>query len=103
MILTATQKVRATLTIVDSKGNPARVDGAPQWASSDPNVASVEPSADGLSADIVAGQTGTAQITVTADADLGTGVRNITAFGDIEVVGGEAAALRVTFGTPSEQ
>lgn len=103
MIITASQKVLATLAIEDGKGNAARVDGVPQWASSDPNVANVVPAADGLSAEVVAGQTGTAQITVTADADLGAGVETITGIGEIEVISGRASVIRLAFAAPTEQ
>lgn len=102
-IFTATQQAQVSLTIKDKKGNTARLDGIPQWASSDPNVMSVEPSADGMSAKVVAGQTGTAQISVTGDADLGSGVRAIVGVGDVEVVGGEASVIQLAFGTPSDQ
>lgn len=102
MILTATQQTAAAFTVQDAKGNPARVDGVPEWASSDPNVATVTPSADGFSAVVKAVQTGETQVSVTVDADLGEGVRPLIGVGDIEVVAGEATVIALQFG-PAEQ
>ena len=68
----------------DPPGNPATVDGVPSWASSDPSIVSVTPAPDGLSAVAEStGNLGNVQISVAADADLGSGVREITAVGDI--------------------
>ena len=38
LILTDVQKVTASITPVDAKGNPAAVDGVPSWTSSNPRV-----------------------------------------------------------------
>ena len=75
-VLTDMQKVSAgPIQPVDGAGHPAPVDGVPVWAVSDEKILTVTPSADGLSADIeTTGELGTAQVTVTADADLGAGV-----------------------------
>jgi hypothetical protein len=103
MILTATQQTIATLVIEDSRGNPARVDGVPQWASSDPNIVSVTPDANGMSAVVASVGTGTAQISVTADADLGAGVLPLVGVADIEVVSGQATVVRLALAPPTEQ
>ncbi len=103
LILTDTQKVTLTFTAKTAKDKPARVDGIPQWSTSNPAVCSITPAADGLSAVVKATATGTTQISVTADADLGTGVRNITATGDVEVRPSEAVTVGIAFGTPEEQ
>lgn len=89
----------ASLQPVDSFGNPARVDGVPIWGVSDDNVLEIVPAADGLSADVLAkGTVGTAQVTVSADADLGDGVRELTGILDVDVLAGEAVALNITAG-----
>jgi len=103
MILTALQKTEATLVITDAKGNPAQIDGTPEWASSDPNVASVTASADGMSATVVAGATGTTQISVTVDALIGEGVEAVVGLGDIEVIAGQASVVALQFAPPSAQ
>ena len=43
------------------------------------------------------------QISVSADADLGDGVRTLTGTLDLEIVSGEAVTLSVIAGTPREQ
>lgn len=68
------QSIPASLTITDSQGRPAEVDGIPVWASSDETVLTVQAEADGMDATIVTVAPGTARVTVHADADLGDGV-----------------------------
>ena len=104
LILTDTQQCALGIDPRNAKGNPAPVDGVPQWASSDPAVAVVEPAADGLTAVVKAVAQGTTQISVTADADLDEGeVRNITGVLDVEVRPAEAVTMGITTGTPEEQ
>ena len=86
-----------TIAYVDAKGNPAQVEGAPVWTSSDDTVVSLSVSADGFSATVTPGALGTAQITVKADADMGAGVTEIITIGDIEVVAGAAVAGNLSF------
>lgn len=87
----------AAIAFVDAKGNAAIVDGVPVWKSSDESVATVVASEDGLSATITPiGPIGTAQISVEADADLGEGVKPVITLVDLEVVGGEAVAGKVS-------
>ena len=81
---------------LDAKGNPASLAGPATWASSDPTILSVAPSADGLSCDVEAvGALGNCQVTVNDGA--ATAVVNFT------VVGGAAVSLNVPVGTPVEQ
>ena len=82
------------LVITDADGDAAPVDGVPVWASSDETVLSVTPAADGMSADISTVAPGTARITVSADADMGSGVQTITgATEDINVTNGNVASV----------
>ncbi len=90
----------AAVAYFDAKGKPALVEGAPVWASSNESVATVLPAADGMSAVVTPVDIGSTDITVTADADLGTGVVNIISTGTVEVVAGTAVTGVVTFGTP---
>ena len=104
LILTDVQKVGLSVSFVTAKGNPAQVDGAPVWSVSDATVLSVVPSADGLSAEVVAvGPLGTAQVSVTADADLGTGVTALVGTLDVQVVASEAASIVINAGAPVAQ
>ena len=86
--------VKMQATYVDAEGNPAKVDGPITWASSDETLAEVE--VDSVDSSIVAvtpvGPTGQVQITATADADLGAGVRELITVCDISLVAGEAVA-----------
>jgi len=50
----------------DDEGKPVQIEDVPAWPSTNPNVANVAPSADGLTAKINAVGPGDAQITVTA-------------------------------------
>lgn len=102
LTLTDIQGVDLSVAPVDAKGNPAKVDGAPVWVVSAPDVCDIAVAADGLSAHVTAkGPLGSCQVTVTADADLGEGVRNITGMLDVEVIASEAASLSITAGAPA--
>lgn len=97
------QQVTATISPVDAKGNPAKVDGAPTWTSSSEDVATVVPAADGLSAVVAGVDIGTCQVNVKADADLGEGTTDLTGTLDVEVVAGSAVALSITTGPAGPQ
>lgn len=103
MSITIDQKVTASVKFVDRAGNAARVDGLPSWSSSDSNVAEVVASEDGMTAVVLAKGVGSVQISVTADADLGEGVKPLTRAATLEVVSGEAVDEQITFGEPEIQ
>lgn len=96
--LPADKMIGLQIAYVDANGNPATVDGAVEWESSNPDIAAVLPtSADGSTADLVPGsQVGQCQITARADADLGSGIRELVTLLDVTVVGGEAVAGTIT-------
>ncbi len=83
----------ATVSYVDDLGNPAVVDGPTTWASSDPAVASV--TADGANVTVQCLALGACQITSSADADLGGGVRELIGMADLTVVAREAVAATI--------
>jgi hypothetical protein len=89
------QRLPLRVTAKDHAGNPATVDGAPTWESSDLNVLTVEPSADGMTCFAVPVALGTADVTVTADADLGEGVTSITNVITITITPGTADHLDI--------
>lgn len=104
MKITDSQKFTATISPVDAKGNPASVDGVPVWAAPDATIVTVTPAADGMSAEISStGPIGSVQVSVTADADLGTGTKPLVGTLQVDVVGGEAVALQVNTSNPVEQ
>lgn len=101
LILTDEQKVTLSVEFKTAAGNPAKVDGIPTWSSSDPSVVAIEPDGDGLSAVATSvGPLGMAQITCSADADLGEGTRVITGVLDVEVLASEAVIALVAAGAP---
>ncbi len=97
------QKVTLTIQIVDKKGKPAVVDGVPVWASSDETVVTVVAAADGMSAVASGVAPGAARVVVTADADLGAGVTDLTGTLDFNITPGSAATLSITAGAPEDQ
>lgn len=104
LILTDVQKVSVAVSFTTKAGNPAPVDGVPQWSSSDPSILEVVPSADGLSAEVLTvGPLGLAQVSVVADADLGEGVTSITGVLDVEVKASQAVFAIVAAGAPVDK
>lgn len=98
-----TQRVQLSVKFVDKVGNPAKVDGIPEWSVDNPNVAKLEPAADGLSCMVSAvGPLGTAKVTLKADADLGAGVSEIAGTFDLEVVASAASIVTIEAGTPED-
>jgi hypothetical protein len=96
--LPVSMKIDVGVSYVDAAGNPATVDGDVAWETSDKDIANVFriSGADSTKATVRAGKPGQAQITATADADLGEGVRSIITTMDIEVIPGEAVAGTIT-------
>jgi hypothetical protein len=94
-----------TIVIMDSQvpPQPAPVDGIPVYATSDATVLTVTPAADGMSGTVATGavptgqETATANFTVTADADLGSGVQTITGVSDNVVVSRNPNTAASTF------
>ncbi len=101
--MTDSQQATVTLKINDSRGKPAKVDGIPTWKIDDDTIATVTPSADGMTALCVAGNAGAATITVDADADLGPGITDITGVLSVVVTSGPATVIELQAGTPVEQ
>lgn len=98
-ILRAGKRVPVSFVIRDKFGNDAAIDGVPAWASSNPAALAVEPAADGRSAVVRAlGPIGTAQITVTVDADMGDGVRELVGVAVLDAISGEANVMALTIG-----
>lgn len=101
MLVTITneQKVLIGLNPVTAAGNPAVLDGIPSWAVTEGD-ATIEAAADGMSCYLISGTVGNSKITVTADADLGEGVRTLSDTIDLAVVSAEASTLGLIAGTP---
>jgi hypothetical protein len=103
LVLKDNQRVAISVSPVDARGNPAKVDGAPVWSVIGPGILALETSDDGLSCVATAtGELGVTQVTVTADADLGEGVQTISGLLDVEVIGGMAVGLAINAGVPED-
>lgn len=101
--ITDSQVFTATVSAVDARGNPAVLDGPANFSVSDSAIINLGVVTD-FSVEVRAsGPLGNAQLMVTADADLGEGVRTLTGILDVTVVGGEAVALNITTSVPVEQ
>jgi hypothetical protein len=91
-------QISVQVAYIDSHGNPAAIDGDVTWDTSDSNIATVETnSGDTTMATIIPnGAVGQVQVTCTADADLGEGIREIITTMDVDIVAGEAVAGTIT-------
>ena len=101
--LTNEQEVVITLAPVTQSGKPAKLDGAPEWSviSGDSTITVAD---GGLSATVRSSDNpGDTQILVKADADLGTGVEEVSDTIAIHVLGANAANLGLSAGTPTQK
>lgn len=100
--MAVTQRVTVAIQQpVDKFGNPAAIDGLPVWGTNEPDKLDVVVAGDGMSAVISAkGPMGTAQVTVTGDADLGEGRKEIVGVLDFNLLAGEATGFAFNVGAP---
>lgn len=102
--MTDTQKVTVAVAVKDAKGNPAQLDGVPEWSTDNTDVLALFPAADGLSCDVLAvGPLGDAAVTFKGDADLGAGVAPIVGMMKVMVTSGVATTVELFPGKPVEQ
>lgn len=94
------QQCSLAIQAEDAAGNPAQLPaGAVSWSSSNSTVCAVVPSADMLSAEIVAqGPLGTAQIAVAVSMPDGTALNGSL---DVTVVAGAASQIAIVPATPT--
>lgn len=93
---TIEEKVHLRLTPKTAAGNPATLDGKPTWTITSGN-ATIEEDEDGLGAFLVSEDTvGTSTYKVSADADLGEGVRTIEVEGSYNYTDAQASSLGLT-------
>jgi hypothetical protein len=102
LLLTNAQEVDLAVQPLDQFGNPAPLDGAPTFASSDPAILTVAPDATNPLAAVArtVGPTGVVQVTVSADARIGPEVVTLSGTLDIQVEPGEAVTLGIVTGAP---
>lgn len=98
-MLKVSQKLPLSVSFKDKFGNDAKVDGKPEWALTDPALGSLSVSEDGMSAELQpAGQMGSCKVQVSADADLGEGVKTILGELDIDLLPGDAEVVQIAAG-----
>ena len=98
-----TEKVTASLAEVDAKGfpvdTPAAFDQPPAWSIDDPTIASLSPSADGSTCDVVAIKPGNANLSVAAQI----GGQQFSGQTAVLVTSGDAASIAIQLGAPVAQ
>lgn len=104
MNLKITQKLPLSIEIKDKFGNPAQVDGAPKWSVTAPELADLEVAEDGMSAKLAPkGTIGSLTVQVSADADLGEGVKAIIGELPVNLLPGEASVIAISAGEPVDE
>lgn len=103
--MTATQQTTGTVEPVDKNGHPAPIEaGTSVFSSSDETVITVtEDPSNELTVLVKGVAAGAAQCRWKADANLGDGVQEISAFEDFTVTSSMAVAGKFTFTPPVEQ
>lgn len=103
MNLKVTQKLPLSIKPVDKFGNDAKVDGKPEWSLTDPALGDLAVSDDGMSCELTPkGPVGSCIVQVSADADLGEGVKAILGELPMEFLAGDAESLSISAGAPSD-
>lgn len=104
MQITATQQFDVSFAVTDKRGNPALVDGVPEWLTDNSDLVTITPSGDGKTCTVAAnGVLGTGRVQVNLDADLGAGVVPLIGTLDVEVTPGTATVVTLTPGPVTEQ
>jgi hypothetical protein len=99
--MTFNQKIDLSIAILDRKGNPAKVDGAPVWALSDDALGELSVAADGLSASFKSlSLEGNGLLSVTCDADLGEGVEAIVGTLPLVIASEKAVEVKISASEP---
>lgn len=91
--------LRATITLLDSEGQPTTADDVPTWEVGDESVLTVHPADDGLSATFDVGSPGASSVAVTtAETHDGEGDPTpIVLTGLVTVVAGDTVSGSVDF------
>lgn len=104
LALGSSQQVLVSCRFRDRRGNPAPVEGLPEWMTDNSELLALFPGEDGLSCLVKAvGPLGTAHVTLTADADLGAGTKPIIGTLEVAVTAGSAVVVTLEAGTPEDQ
>lgn len=99
MFLKVSDQLPLSVELKDKFGNKALSDGKPSWAVTDEALASLEVAEDGMSAVLSPkGLVGALKVQVSADADLGEGIKPIIGELDIDLLPGEAVSVEIKAG-----
>ena len=100
LTLKSDQTAVAHVKAVDAEGHPTTdFEEAPTWETSNPQIVTVQPSADGLTCVVGSpspGELGSSTVSVKATIDG----NDIVGTAEVEVVAAEAASLEITFDAP---
>ena len=100
IIINNEQKIPVTINPLSPSGKPAKLDGAPTWTVQS-GESTINVVSGGLSAELVSSDNpGDTMILVSADADLGAGVVEISDVIKLSVQGVLAANLGLIAGPP---
>lgn len=95
MELKVTKKAKVSVKFKDAAGFQAKVDGKPAWAVSDSTKAILVVAEDGMSAEVQGVDVGSFMLSLSADADLGEGIKPILGSLAFDVTAGEAVSVEL--------
>lgn len=102
IVMKDSEKQTATIAVTDAKGFPVDqpvFDAPPAYTVDDPTVASLKPSDDGLSCDVIALAPGATKLNVAASA----AGKDFAGSVDVLVTSGDAAAISISLGAAVPQ
>jgi glycosyltransferase involved in cell wall biosynthesis len=94
------QKLNIAAAFEDASGTVVAIASTPVWTSSDTNIVTVAPSADGMNCEVISVAPGKATVTVTAEGDVTPGKDTVTNSQDVNVVADEATQVVLSVGEP---
>jgi hypothetical protein len=96
MFQKVTENKKFAISITDRFGNPAKVDGDPQWALTDSAAADLVVEENGTVCTVIPkGPLVACKLQVSADADMGEGVKALLGEMDLEFVAGDAEVITI--------
>lgn len=103
-ILSSTQELDLSPQFKDKRGNPAEIDGVPEWLTDNSELLSLAPTEDGRTCTVRAvGALGTARVTMTADALVGEGTESLVGTVEFQITAGKATVVELVPGPAREQ
>lgn len=97
------EQSRYSVAYVDKYGDAATVDGPPHWVADPADKVVLTPSDDGMTCLVAAAALGDVLLTVTADADMGDGIKTLVASDPVHIIAADATGATMTSGTVEKQ